>query len=178
MPSLCASATSSTPSMKPQRLPPQCESPGDGFASRWKAGSGSYRNNLPRAPSRLRLSAVLRQSSLFWEIPSFWELDRLLLNVCATAQAGNTRLPSAGRHGTWEAPLQPPDRDVPGEVMEFPSPGSSSSQPQGYTQMMPKPKAMQEELPSSMPPSLGRSYSFLFCLQHHFLPCSMGCRWL
>lgn len=116
------------------------------------------------------ITAFLRQSNLFWEIPSFWELGRLLL----TALHHST----GGKHPVHVCDCGTPQTaDVLGEVMGFPTWGSSSSQPQGYTQTLPKPRATQEDPTSSTPPSLGRSHYFLFYLWLHFLPCPVGCRW-
>lgn len=130
--------------MKPQGLPPHYESPNmqkmhlhpDGSTAEGHTEITSHEH-----PAYC-MSAFLRKNSLFWEISSFWELGRLLLNSLCHGTAGidPAHVCDCGR------PLPSPwVTDIPGWQWGFSPRGSSSSQPQAQT--LPQPRATQEELP-------------------------------
>lgn len=106
-----------------------------------EGSSGAHGSNLPKAPC---VSAFLHQNSLFWEITSFRELGRLLLNSLCHGRAGIhlAHVCDCGRAlpSSWIA-------DIPGVAVGSSPQGSSSSRSPGCAQTLPKPRATQEELP-------------------------------
>lgn len=103
----------STLTMEPQGLPPHHDSPDMQKMQLHRDGSvaaGLMEITSQEYPAHC-VSAFLHQNSLFWEISSFRELGRLLLNSLCHGTAGihSAHVCDSGRHTAQEGPVQPLD---------------------------------------------------------------------